>query len=305
MEENIVYFKHFWEHILYKQMFEIEQRYYGRIPMATDLYEELQKVFQNKLVIPFMDFSVATACSLNCRACSQWMPYLKRRKIFSAQEVHRWMEEIFRYIDYIHIISPFGGEAFLNDEFAEILNDLLRYKSEKKIGFIRIVTNGTVFPSESLRKVLCNPDILILVSNYTGGILSAEQSENYKRFIQFLNDENCRYYEAKMEWIDLGIPEQKRELQEQQKHECFSSCFVRDCAGLYEGNLYHCPRIYALENMGLEVSTGDDVIRFAEIKSKEEMREKLERFYCVEALEACAWCSAPEDRHSIPAAEQL
>lgn len=304
MKDNNVFFRHFWEHILLKQMFEIEQRYYGHIPMATDLYEELQKVFEKKLVIPFLDFSVATACSLNCRACSQWMPYLKRRKIFSAQEVRRWMEEIFRYIDYIHIISPLGGEAFLNDEFAEILNDLLKYKSEKKIGFIRIVTNGTIFPSESLRKVLCNPNILILVSNY-GGILNTEQSGNYRRFIQFLKNENCRYYEAKMEWTDLGIPKQKKELSGEQKRQWFSSCFVRDCAGIYEGNLYHCPRIYALENMGLEISTGDDVIRFAEIKSKEDMQERLERFYCVEALDACAWCSAPECRYNIPAAEQL
>lgn len=114
--EELVYFKHFWEHILQKQMLEIEKRYFHRIPLATDLYEELSVKFENKNVIAFMDFSVAQVCSLNCKACTQWMPYLKKRKMFSAKEVHAWFEKIFQWIDYIHIISPFGGEAFLNPD---------------------------------------------------------------------------------------------------------------------------------------------------------------------------------------------
>ena len=31
--KEIVYFKHFWEHILYKQMLEIEQRYFGKVSL--------------------------------------------------------------------------------------------------------------------------------------------------------------------------------------------------------------------------------------------------------------------------------
>ena len=103
--KEIVYFKHFWEHILYKQMLEIEQRYFGKVSLATDLYDELRVKFEGKNVIAFADFSVATACSLNCKACTQWMPYLKNRKLFSAQEVHGWFENIFQWVDYIHIVS--------------------------------------------------------------------------------------------------------------------------------------------------------------------------------------------------------
>lgn len=130
--EELVYFKHFWEHILQKQMLEIEKRYFHRIPLATDLYEELSVKFENKNVIAFMDFSVAQVCSLNCKACTQWMPYLKKRKMFSAKEVHAWFEKIFQWIDYIHIISPFGGEAFLNPDFADILTEMLTYQAEGK-----------------------------------------------------------------------------------------------------------------------------------------------------------------------------
>ena len=160
--DELVYFKHFWEHILQKQMFEIEQRYFNRIPLATDLYDELRIKFENKNVIPFMDFSVAQRCSLNCRACTQWMPYLRNRKIFSGKEVNDWLEKIFKWIDYVHIISPFGGEAFLNPDFGDILEEMLSYQKKGKIGFIRIVTNGTIYPNKKLQEVLCNPNILIL-----------------------------------------------------------------------------------------------------------------------------------------------
>lgn len=88
--KEIVYFKHFWEHILYKQMLEIEQRYFGKVSLATDLYDELRVKFEGKNVIAFADFSVATACSLNCKACTQWMPYLKNRKLFSGTR-SSWM----------------------------------------------------------------------------------------------------------------------------------------------------------------------------------------------------------------------
>lgn len=302
--KEIVYFKHFWEHILYKQMLEIEQRYFGKVSLATDLYDELRVKFEGKNVIAFIDFSVATACSLNYKACTQWMPYLKNRKLFSAQEVHGWFENIFQWVDYIHIVSPFGGEAFLNPEFADILEDMLIYQKEGKIGYIRLVTNGTVFPDEKLQKMLCNPNILILVSNY-GDRLTDRQAETYQKFIAFLKEHNCKYYEPEMEWTDLGVPKGKKELNEQQRKASFSSCFIRDCAGIYEGNLYHCPRVYALENMGMECSKGDEVVRFDEIHSREEMREKLERFYEVEELSACQWCNVPEERVGIPAAEQI
>ncbi len=47
--KEIVYFKHFWEHILYKQMLEIEQRYFGKVSLATDLYDELRVKFEGKM----------------------------------------------------------------------------------------------------------------------------------------------------------------------------------------------------------------------------------------------------------------
>lgn len=303
-KEELRYFHHFWEHILMKQMLEIEKRYFNRVPLATDLYEELQELWADKVVIPFIDFSVATVCSLKCKYCTQWLPYIKEGKIYTAKEVSKWFENIFRYVDYIHIISPFGGEAFLNPEYAEILEEILEYQKEGKIGYIRIVTNGTIFPSERLQKVLCNPNILILVSDYEH-VLTEKQCENYKRFMAFLEKNHCKYYVIKMEWTDLGVPGQKAVLTKEMAREWFETCFIKDCAGIYNGNLYHCARTYLLENRGDAMPKADEVIRFEEVTSKEEMKERLNRFYMLDNLSACAWCKAPNGRKNIPSAEQL
>lgn len=307
MEEDIVYFRHFWEHILMKQMFEIEQRYFGRVPLATELYEELAQKFRGRgtNVIAFADFSVTTSCSLKCRACTQWIPYLKERKTICKDEVRQWLDDIFRYVDYIHIISPFGGEAFLNPDFGEILTMLLKRQEEGKIGFIRIVTNGTVFPSEQLQKVLCNPNVLILISDYENGINEAQKKEK-ARLLAFLEKNKCRYYLVKMDWTDLGQPEtEPKHLTETEQRDYFESCFIKDCAGIYDGKLYHCPRSYALENMGLEKPGDGEVIDFKNLHSREEAKLCLDRFYRLESLKACAWCKAPSERMPIPSAEQV
>ena len=57
--------------------------------------------------------------------------------------------------------------------------------------------------------------------------------------------------------------------------------------------------------MGVLYSKGDEVIRFDEIHSWDEMHIKLEKFYKVQSCAACEWCNAPEDRCSIPSAEQI
>lgn len=298
-----VYFKHFWEHILAKQMLEIEGRYFGKIPLATDLYEKLQEKFADKVVIPFADFSVTTACTLNCKYCSQWIPYLKKKIIYSLETVKIWLEDIFRYVDYIHIISPLGGEPFLNPDFAKILKLLLEYQQKGNIGFIRLVTNGTIYPDEELREVLCNEGIFVIVSQY-GEMLDDRQRENYARLIEFLEENHCRYFTEKMEWIDVGIPRERRIMSDELRSYVFENCFMKDCAGIYNGALYHCSRSFALETTGV-MPGGGEVIHFKEVASKKEMLERLERFYCLESLRACEYCNLPEERRCVPAAEQL
>ena len=65
------------------------------------------------------------------------------------------------------------------------------------------------------------------------------------------------------------------------------------------------PKSICIGKYGDGVLKSDEVVRFDEIHSREEMREKLERFYEVEELSACQWCNVPEERVGIPAAEQI
>lgn len=302
-EKESVYFRHYWKHILIKQITEIDMRYFNHNVSEKKLYKELQRKFNGKVVIPFADFSISTACSLKCKNCSQWMPYLKTKKIVPAAEIKNQLKEIFKYVDYIHIISPLGGEAFLNPDFDIILNELLEYKRIGKIGYIRIVTNGTIYPDEKIREILCRPDILVLISNYHENVKA--QSE-CKKLIDFLQQNQCNYYfPESMEWVDLGIPGNKQNLNPKEMKVSFETCFARDCVGIYEGRLYHCPRSYALENMGKLIPLEKECISFPDITGREELAKRLQDFYSLEYLSACAYCKTPENRKIVVAAEQI
>lgn len=303
---NDIYNKHYWNHIIWKQIEEIDERYFNNTRNPEKLYEDLLKVFGKRICIPFADMIVSTHCTLNCKNCSNWTPYLNNKKFYSIHEVENWMKNIFYFDTYIHIISPLGGEAFLNPDFAKILELLLELQKNNKIGYIRIVTNGTIYPDKQLQRILCNPNILTLVSRYSSNVLSETQINNYNHFIDFLQSNGCKYYEGKADWINLGTPdEMKKSLNINQLCDSFESCFAKDCVGIFNGDLYRCPRIYALENLGLQKPDKDEVIRFAEIQSESDLRTKLYKFYSKRYLRACSFCNSPEKRTKIPAAEQI
>jgi hypothetical protein len=124
--------------------------------------------------------------------------------------------------------------------------------------------------------------------------------------VNTLNQDKVRCYHAKgFQWTDLGLPQEKPRHGKERIQEIFRSCFVRDCVSFFEGKLYHCARTYALENMGIALPETDEVIDFGEIRSKDELIEKMKRFYGLQQLSACAYCKDAKERKEIPAAIQI
>lgn len=199
---SVRYYKKFWIHIIQKDFFELKKRYYNQNASYDEelLYIEMRKLFKNKIVIPFMDLSVTTRCTLNCRDCSQWIPYIKDKELFSGKEIITNLEYLFQFVDYIHMISPLGGEGFLNTELNKILAYLIQKSNEKKIGYIRLVTNGTIFPTKETLSYLNHPKVSILISDY-GSVLNERQLKNREQLIKYVKQNNLRYHVA---WSNYG-----------------------------------------------------------------------------------------------------
>lgn len=55
-----------------------------------------------------IDFILTTYCSLNCKNCSEWIPYLEKKKMFTFEELRRSIDSLFKYTDYVQRINLIG-----------------------------------------------------------------------------------------------------------------------------------------------------------------------------------------------------
>jgi molybdenum cofactor biosynthesis enzyme MoaA len=77
---------------------------------------------------------------------------LKDHKTFSFETLRQNLDTLFNKVDYIQRINIIGGEAMLHPKLPMIIQHILHYRD--KIGYILIITNGTIIPTEELLSVL-------------------------------------------------------------------------------------------------------------------------------------------------------
>ena len=82
--------------------------------------EDIDYIVKNSLngiCIPYMDFSITTKCSLKCKYCTQWNPYIKNKRNFSKTEIMNWLKNIFVSIDSCLFVTILGGGAISTSRF--------------------------------------------------------------------------------------------------------------------------------------------------------------------------------------------
>ena len=303
--KSVRYFKNYWLHIVQKEIYELDTRYYGGTLSEKEVFLKIKKEFGNKIVVPFIDLCVGTTCTLKCKDCTEWIPYLQNKKNFTAEEVIGNLEQLFKYVDYVHFVSPLGGEAFLNPDLHKILLYLKQKCEENKIGYVRLVTNGTIFPSTDLLDIFAYPKFSIAISNYSN-VLTDNQKNNVEKFKAYFNEKNYKlYFPEDFDWIYLGCPDKKFNRETSVLKDTFEKCFVHNCAGLFENCIYHCGRAYILHKDKKQYPNNSEYIDISNIKSRREMKKALYNFYTCEYSNTCDWCCLPTEYKRIEPAIQL
>lgn len=266
-------------------------RLYGEIGEGGTRWKDLRFLIDKRnLCIPFMDLCVNSVCTLHCAKCTQGMPYLKNRTIDTAEEIIQNMEELLSRIDYIFQMGIIGGEPFLNRDLDKVISWCVNHE---KIGWIVVVTNGTIFPDEKILNSLKNKKVWLGISYY-----ELEDDSNRKKLLDWVKREGVRYtYTEDQEWYDfLG---DKLELKNYSKHilrESFESCVIHDCVAFKGKVLYRCPKAALLYDLGVLGEYNDDMICLDRIKGRNDMKHALKRFYCRDYLVSCQYCFAGDER---------
>jgi hypothetical protein len=217
--------------------------------------------------------------------------------------------EYFKVVDFVNKFTLTGGEPLLNKELGGFIFYLKKYK--EKIGYIEIITNGTIVPSRDLIAA-CEAfdDVCFLVDDYGENL-----SKNADEVIKVLTLNNIKakrrvYYgdNAHMGgWVDFGDFSFKN-CSEEQLSETYGNCSYADpryiCYGIYGEYVSLCSASRRCAEKGI-TNYGDLLDLFDEKLTREEKQNWFIRA-ANKPLAACAYCNGMlKTSARYPAGEQI
>ncbi len=260
-------------------------------------------------------FAVTLACSLNCKLCAAYVPYISNVTHPSLEKWKEYMEKFFSIVDNVEMISISGGEPLLFKELPELMEVLLGYS--KQYEKVEIITNGTVIPSKALLDVIKRYEDkfdYFLIDNY-GKDLSKRVSEIEAVLKEYDIAFSTRdYYSENLHcggWVDFGITEEIKHQTKESCEELYSKCAypqkLRFCFSVRpDGYISPCPPIYYRIIKGHKIDPNDYIDLNDETLSIEQQRQKIINIYYSKCLETCAYCNGLcDDSPRFQPAEQL
>ncbi len=210
--------------------------------------------------------AVTTRCTFNCRNCNMFMPYYKERKDYSLGELEENIDALMNHTDYIFKYQIVGGEPLLNKDLEPFL-EKLGEKYKDRIGKVRIITNGSILPSDRLCSICRNFGYEVHVSDYTHVLPYGERLEAVRSKLELCGV--AHKVNKSLKWRDFNFPEKIfiRSPEETVEH-------MRRCGtswhGLADCKLFYCNAGWSAEKAGryiprdsdyvdLSANTGDEV----------------------------------------------
>jgi hypothetical protein len=122
---------------------------------------------ETHIILKRIELNVTSRCTNRCKHCGALMQYYKDAKDMDIEVVKRDFDRMLSIIDFTDDILIMGGEPLIHRELAELLRHIgNNQNSFKKIGYIRLVSNGTILPDDELIDALKFADCYVWISNY-------------------------------------------------------------------------------------------------------------------------------------------
>ena len=79
--------------------------------------------FDNKIVSQYAEISTTTFCTLNCKNCTAYMPYIEKRRHLSIDDLIKDCDTYFKCIDYVGRFRVLGGEPLTYPKLIELIRE--------------------------------------------------------------------------------------------------------------------------------------------------------------------------------------
>jgi MoaA/NifB/PqqE/SkfB family radical SAM enzyme len=251
---------------------------------------------QESLNIRMLDVVITEACTMKCINCSNLMPYYKKPKNDSVENILGSIDIVQKCVDLFYEVRILGGEPFLHKQIYQIINQIVKYDNIEKIA---IFTNATIIPKNENLSCLKNKKVFLDITNYNGCDGDKQLSGNHDKLISILDEEKINYITHPPQvWTDSAKIE-FRDLNKDDLKDMFSKCCVNDILTILNGNLYRCP--FSANAINLNAIPKKDFIYLLDKnKSISEYKKELKNFYYKKSfIDACNFCQGRDYRTAI------
>lgn len=265
---------------------------------------------RNQVCLSQVFSSITSRCTFNCKHCNMLMPYYKQHYEYSPDEIEADLALLFQRVDYLTSYFIIGGEPFLHKELDMILERVC-HKFGDKIGYIQIITNGSVIPNQNVLQVIEKFGVKVRLSDYSQKI---PYSDRLQKVIDILREYNIEYSMGiYKEWMDLGFPDKVpcigKSREDAKKHmlNCSPGCHI-----ISERKFFYCGLMFSAEKCGLYQLEKDDYIDLRRSHSDPLEDKKEIMKYCLGEIDKgfisiCNICrgSGSDNDKIIEVAEQM
>lgn len=266
--------------------------------------------YRNQVCVSQIFSTVTSRCTFKCKYCSMLMTHYKEHYDYGVQDIIDDFDLLFQRVDYLSSYYVIGGEPLVNKELPVILERVYE-KYGDRIGYMQIITNGSIVPNAELIRVLKKCKVCVRVSDYTHAI---PYGKKLQEVIDCLKENEIEYAISKYEiWANLGFPEKIDPIGETREElRCHMLNCAKGCHSMNDKKLYFCGLLYASEKIGLyQLEQGDFVDLTKTSGNQIQDKEEILKYFLGDVpngyISLCKICrgQGADNPVMIPVAEQV
>jgi hypothetical protein len=199
-----------------------------------------------KVYLCSVGITLTERCTLKCKNCLNFIPYIKMPKNFTLKEIQHQLHVLFSSVDYVVAFQLSGADAIMNPNHKEIIDYVGGTYLNRNIGTLEFLSNGVILPDSEIIELLKKYNMYFRFTDYN------LPQQNIVTLVGLLENNNIRYDHVRFDyWLDNGYPQQSNgKTTDEQLIAHFNSCDRRSCQGIIDGKFYYCSTGYWAERSG-------------------------------------------------------
>ncbi len=265
----------------------------GITSFEKNYWNDLQKpeIINGKIILNQFETIVTNRCSLRCLKCAAGIQYFNEPEDLNIERIISDYKRMLELIDWVNRVVIMGGEPFLFTKLDQVIDALCEEDMTKeKVGAIKIITNGTIIPKESVLESIKKNNITVWISNYR------DKSRNLGKIME-------KFAEKQIKYVILNIPDWSDVIQltnetavqspEILRMRRTNDCVTR-CRTVYNGRFYLCSLLKTMDCLKIEPFNETNYVELYNAGARDEIRSMLDMNNPLP--DACSFCSGCSEK---------